>query len=542
VRRLAVTWLLVAFATSGGAALAATISGTDRSDRLTGTPRPDRIFGHAGGDTLSGLGGDDLLDGGLGRDALKGGAGNDRLWTAQDGARDSVACGSGRDLVDAELADTVAADCETVVRQLSRDRFSTLDAQHETEVEPASASFGRTVITAFQAGRFSGGGAAGIGFSTSTNAGTTWHSGFLPGLTIYSVPAGTNELASDPSVAYDSVHGVWLIATLAGSRDQWGMYVSRSKDGLSWSLPVAAVLTEPDAIDKDWVTCDQWASSPFRGRCYLSFLDAEAKQIVTSTSRDGGLTWTAPVAPAGPPPAAAANGAQPVVRPDGTVVILYSSLYGPSVVDDEIVAVRSIDGGTSFAAATRVSEVALEDVYELRSPTLPSAGIDAAGRLYTTWQDCRFSDECETVDLVLSTSRDGVSWSTPVRIPTTPAGSGVHSLVAGLGVDSTSRGSTARLAVVYYTLPRDCAFQPSCPGIDASMVSSTNGGRTWGSPERLSAEAMRFTWIADGGFGRMVGDYMALSYVRGRPIPVFSIASEPGGDGTFRQAVFARVR
>jgi hypothetical protein len=542
VRRLAVTWVLVAFATTGGAALAATISGTDRSDRLTGTPRPDRIFGHAGGDVLSGLGGDDLLDGGLGRDTLKGGAGNDRIWTAQDGARDSIACGAGRDLVNAELTDTVAPDCETVVRQLSRDGFSTLAGQHQTEVEPASASFGRTVVAAFQAGRFVDGGAAGIGFSTSTDAGTTWRSGFLPGLTIYSVPAGTNELASDPSVAYDSVHGVWLIATLAGRRDQWGMYVSRSKDGLTWSLPVTAVLADPDGIDKEWVTCDRWASSPFRGRCYLSFLDAEAKRIVTSTSRDGGLTWSTPVAPAGPQPVAAVNGAQPVVRPDGTVVILYSSLYGPSVVDDEIVAVRSGDGGATFSAETRVAEVALEDVYELRSPTLPSAGIDGAGRLYTAWQDCRFTDQCDTVDLVLSTSRDGVSWSTPVRIPTTPAGSGVNSLVAGLGVDSTSRGSTARLAVVYYTLPRDCTFQVTCPGIDARMTSSTNGGLTWGTPERLSAEAMRFTWIADGGVGRMVGDYMALSYVRGRPIPVFSIASEPGVDGTFRQAVFARVR
>jgi hypothetical protein len=189
-----------------------------------------------------------------------------------------------------------------------------------------------------------------------------------------------------------------------------------------------------------------------------------------------------------------------------------------------------------------VADVSLEDVYELRSPTLPSAGVDAAGRLYTTWQDCRFSEECETVDLVLSTSRDGLTWSTPVRIPTTPAGAGVHSLVAGLGVDATSQGAGARLALVYYALPRDCAFQLSCPGLDAYMISSRNAGKTWGAPERLSAESMRFTWIADGGVGRMLGDYEALSFVGGHAVPVFSIASEPTVDGTFQQAIFARVR
>ncbi len=542
MRRLVVTWLLAAAVTSGSAAWAATISGTDRADRLTGTFRPDRIFGHAGNDVLSGLGADDLLDGGLGRDTLRGGVGNDRLWAAQDGARDAVACGAGRDLANVDLGDAVAADCETVVRQLSRDGFTAVDAQHQTQVEPASASFGRSIVTAFQSGRYASGGAAGIGFASSADAGKTWRSGFLPGLTIYSVPAGSNELTSDPSVAYDAVHRVWLIATLGGTHEQWGLYVSRSSNGISWNLPVTAVLAEPDAVDKEWITCDGWASSPFRGRCYLSYLDADAKQIVTSTSRDGGLTWTTPVAPPGPPARTAVNGAQPVARPDGSLVILYSSLYGPSVVDDEILAVRSADGGASFSAPTRVADVALEEVYELRSPTLPTAGVDAGGRLYTAWQDCRFSEECETVDLVLSTSRDGLTWSTPVRIPTTPAGAGVHSLVGGLGVDATSQGAGARLALVYYALPRDCAFQLSCPGLDAYMISSRNAGKTWGAPERLSAESMRFTWIADGGFGRMLGDYETLSFVGGRAVPVFSIASEPTVDGTFQQAIFARVR
>ena len=56
------------------------------------------------------------------------------------------------------------------------------------------------------------------------------------------------------------------------------------------------------------------------------------------------------------------------------------------------------------------------------------------------------------------------------------------------------------------------AFQIACPGLDAYMISSRNAGKTWGAPERLSAESMRFNWIADGGFGRMLGDYETLSF------------------------------
>ena len=188
MRRLLVIWLVVTALTGGGAAWAATIKGSDGADRLTGTPRPDAIFGHGGNDTIAGQAGNDLLDGGLGRDSLTGGTGADRIWSAQDATRDTVACGGGRDLAGADLSDSVARDCETVVRQLSRDGLSAPDAQHETQVEPASAAFGRTIVATFQSGRYAGGGAAGIGYATSADGGNTWRSGSLPGLTIFSTP------------------------------------------------------------------------------------------------------------------------------------------------------------------------------------------------------------------------------------------------------------------------------------------------------------------------------------------------------------------
>ncbi len=42
---------------------------------------------------------------------------------------------------------------------------------------------GSTLVAPFQTGRISPGGATNIGWATSTDGGTTWTHGFLPGLT-----------------------------------------------------------------------------------------------------------------------------------------------------------------------------------------------------------------------------------------------------------------------------------------------------------------------------------------------------------------------
>jgi len=126
----------------------------------------------------------------------------------------------------------------TAPKKISEDAFNNPTSQHHSEVEPDTFAFASTVVATFQEGRFFNGGAAGIGFATSTNGGHDFGTkGTLPGLTVYSKPAGPNERASDPSVAYDSIHGVWLINTLAlsgcggASCTNPSIVVNRSTDG-----------------------------------------------------------------------------------------------------------------------------------------------------------------------------------------------------------------------------------------------------------------------------------------------------------------------
>jgi hypothetical protein len=91
------------------------VTGTARRDVLRGSSRDDVLRGLGGDDTLYGLRGADVLLGGTGRDRLLAGLGNDTVY-ARDGRRDTVDCGSGRDVVEADRFDVVAKNCERVLR------------------------------------------------------------------------------------------------------------------------------------------------------------------------------------------------------------------------------------------------------------------------------------------------------------------------------------------------------------------------------------------------------------------------------------------
>ena len=373
--RLAVVALVSLALALAATAGARTITGTHGNDRLVGSPRADTIRGEAGRDLLLGRGGGDYLDGGPGRDTVDGGAGADQVVTAYDGGRDSVRCGAGADIVNADLTDAVARDCELIGRRLSRDPYRSDGAQHETEVEPDSFTVGRTTVATFQVGRFEAGAAANIGFAVTNDDGATWRSGYLPGLTEASVPAGVNERASDPVVGYDARHGIWLISTLALGGGATRLAINRSPDGLTWSTALNAAEEsavggdEGIAFDKNWVACDNTATSPFYGRCYLVYThSADRDMLAVRWSDDGGLTWSSAVDIGARP----AVGVFPVIRPTGELVVAY--LW--ELQQFAIGASTSIDGGATwgspvFAAAT----AATCGILGFRAFPLPSAAV-----------------------------------------------------------------------------------------------------------------------------------------------------------------------
>jgi BNR repeat-like domain len=422
-------------------------------------------------------------------------------------------------------ADPAAALAAAVpLSQIGSDPYTNASSQHATQVEPDSFAFGSTIVAAAQTGRFNDGGSSNICFSTSTTAGASWTSGCLPGITKFQ--GGTYDRVSDPVVAYDAKHNVWMISSLplfeAGGVHGAGVLTNRSTDGgFTWGNPVAIPDGALGNVDKNWIVCDNTASSPFYGNCYTEWDDnGDGNRIYMSTSSDGGLTW-------GPRRKTANNatgiGGQPLVQPNGTVIVPIDNAN-----ETALLAFRSTDGGANWSTTTTITTISSHTVAGgLRTGPLPSAEIDATGKVFVVWQDCRFRRGCKSNDIVMTTSTDGTSWTTVTRIPIDSTGSSADHFIPGLAVDRTTSGTTAKLALAYYFYPSRSCTASTCQ-LTVGYVSSVNGGSAWTAPTQLS-NPMSLSWLPTTTQGRMVGDYISTSYAGGTAHPVFATANAPIG-------------
>jgi len=435
----------------------------------------------------------------------------------------------GATLVAVALVAAGPAAANVPVTQLSFDPFTNGSSQHRTEVEPDTFAHGKTIVEASQAGRFFDGGASDLAWASSRDGGATWKSGTLPGVTKYQ-GNGPYDRISDPSVAYDARHGVWLIAGLALNESPnlhgAAVVVSSSTDARHWANPVV-VGTGVD-VDKDWITCDATATSPFYGNCYVEWDDfGNGNRIKMSTSTNGGVTWGAAKDTANH---ATGLGGQPVVNRTGIVTVPIASANVSS-----ILSFSSTDGGATWSATQTISSVSLHSVGGgLRSDALPSAEIDSKGRVYVVWSDCRFRTGCKSNDIVMSVLSGG-SWSPVVRIPIDGTGSTADHFIPGIAVDPKTGGAHAHIVLTYYFYPTaNCSSNCS---LDVGAISSTDGGATWGAATQL-AGPMNLSWLASTSQGPMVGDYISTSFVNGSARPAFALANAPVGS-VFDEAIYS---
>jgi hypothetical protein len=422
--------------------------------------------------------------------------------------------------------------------QISSDPFTIAPGQHSTEVEPHMLSNGTTLVATFQVGRITPGGATAIGWATSTDGGATWTHGSLPGLT-KGEGSGPYDAASDPAVAYDAKHNVWMIASLPLSNTSQtpAVVVNRSTDGgLTWGNPVSV---DPASVssDKNWTACDSWPNSPHYGNCYMEWDDPfNNLEILMSTSSDGGLTWGAATPTAN---SASGVGGQPVVQPNGNVVVPIEAAQTQAALMEAFV---SADGGATWTAPVTISNIQFHaDAGGIRSGPLPSAAIDGSGTVWNVWEDCRFRTNCLTNDLVYSASADGVNWSMVARIPIDDVSSTVDHFIPGIGIDPATSGTSAHVALDYYYYPQSSCSAATCQ-LFVGYISSANGGTSWNTPATLTAAPMLLSWLPNSQNGLMVGDYIATTFVNGVPQVVFAVAQQTsvsfGGSPTFKEAMY----
>jgi hypothetical protein len=411
------------------------------------------------------------------------------------------------------------ASAAVEIKLVSADPYTNGTSFHRTEVEPDTYSFGNTVMGVHQTGRFPDGGSSNIGYVVSTDGGATWAHGFLPGTTTFATPPGPWGRATDPSVAYDPAHDVWMVNILAmtGTTGK-AILVNRSTDGgLTFGNPVTVASTVGSQFfDKNWITCDTTPGSPFYGTCYTEWDDANSGgQLHVARSTDGGLTWAQSSVPA-----AGVVGGQPVVQPDGSVVMPIDDGFEGSVQS-----FVSEDGGVSFQGPFPVSFISAHLVAgNMRVHQLPSAEVDSTGKVYTAWNDCRFRAGCSSNDIVMSTSTNGQSWTSVVRIPIDPTSSTVDHFLPGIGVEPGTGGATAHLGLLYYYYRVASCSVATCR-FNVGYIESFDGGATWTTPVEI-ARPMHNPWLPLTTQGYMVGDYMSTSFVGGLAFPVFMVARQ----------------
>ncbi len=394
--------------------------------------------------------------------------------------------------------------------QISSDPYTNTSSYHATQVEPDTYSSGSTIVSAFQSGRFQDGGASNVGWATSSNSGSTWTNGFLPGTTSFATPAGPYARVSDPVVAYDAAHSIWMISTLAINSSVLGVavIVNRSTNGgTTWTNPVVvASAASRQNLDKDWIVCDDTATSPDYGHCYAEWDD---------NGHSNRYIWQG--RPMADRPGRVQRFRAPVLseasRWCSPMALLSSRLTMASSRPSSRLSPPMAGRAIAAPSLSRVSRPILRRA-ELRSGPLPTAEIDGSGKVYVVWADCRFESGCTANDLVMSTSTNGTSWSAVTRIPIDAVGSGVDHFIPGLAVDKGTSGSSAHLGLAYYYYPVSNCSTSTCK-LDVGFISSTNGGSSWSTATQL-AGPMTLTWLPNTTQGYMVGDYISTSYVRGK--------------------------
>jgi hypothetical protein len=359
----------------------------------------------------------------------------------------------------------------------------------------------------------------------SQDGGRSWQAQALPGTDRF-------QLAGDPLVLFDGdghAYACYIAFdrpedydTLGKAAHRNGIYVNRSDDGgRSWRPQAAAVIAQPERPgipfeDKPMAAVDRTRGGR-RGWLYVAWTEFRRWQtaILFARSRDGGLTFSAPVEisdrPGSPKDTVgAAEGTSLGVGPDGTVYVVWSDSTG-------ILLDRSADGGVTWGTDLRIArtpDIVFKVQGVARTSGYPSLAVDPrSGRLYVQWVDRRSG----AAAVLLATSDDGGrSWSEPrVASDNSPADPRDR-FFAWMALDPRK----GALVLGYYR-------QESPTSLSYRLAWSSDGGRTF---QHRPWSAAVFPAL-----GEFLGDYTGVDVYDG--VAYAAWAESTSGDTTGARGV-----
>ena len=89
--------------------------------------------------------------------------------------------------------------------------------------------------------------------------------------------------------------------------------------------------------------------------------------------------------------------------------------------------------------------------------------------------------------------------------------SGVDHFLPGLGVDPTTSGTTAKLALTYLDYPKTSCTASTCQ-LDVGFTRSSDGGATW-TAKTLEAGPTPLSELPNTSQGPMIGDFLSTAFV-----------------------------
>lgn len=273
----------------------------------------------------------------------------------------------------------------------------------------------------------------------SLDGGATWQPSPLP------LPPGTDRpFAPDIAFAPDGTLFVVYVNLQGPGNVPDNLWVSSSTDGgRSLSPPVrvsGALSFQPRvAVGPTGTVHVTWLQAEEVG--FLRLVGPPAP-IVSSTSRDGGRTFSPPVR-VSDPKRERVGAASPVVDSEGRVTVLYQdfkrdrrdfeNLEGPAWEEPfALVMARSSDGGQSFSSGVELeSGVVPTRRFLVFLPEFPSIAVAPDDVLFVAWADGRNEDE----DVFLRRSHDGgQTWEPLVRVNDNPRGDGTSQYLPRVSV------------------------------------------------------------------------------------------------------------
>jgi PKD repeat protein len=354
----------------------------------------------------------------------------------------------------------------------------------------------------------------GADYLLSADGGETWGG---------SVNGAGGGNSGDPSTSI-SLTGRMYVGFINSS---YGQSIAYSANGGSTWTAVQCGVYNGGMLDKNHMWIDNSPTSSYEGNVYSAWTDfgsTNTNQIMVTRSADDGLTYSTPVNVSAAVLAGSHNqGVNISTGPNGEVYLIWAIYDGWPTDESAIGFAKSTNGGTSYAAGTRI----ISNIKGIRNTTagknqrvnsFPSMTVDISngpnrGNIYVTWANVGVPGTNTGTDVdvyMIRSTNGGTSWSSPIRINQDPIGQGKKHYFPWITCDPV----TGDLSAIFYDDRNVSSTQ-----CEVYCANSYDGGSTW---ENFKVSDVAFTPapipnLADG----YMGDYLGISSRNGKVYPVW---------------------